>query len=83
MTESLPLILAYIAGGVALGVYGMHLLSRSKTIDARGEAIKAVNAAVTLVAKLPNEDDVIADANARKAANAVALEALKAKIAAL
>lgn len=83
MSESLPLILVCLALGLALGVFLMHRLAHSKTIDARGEAIKAVGAAVALVAKLPNEDEVIADANARKAANAVALDALKAKIAAL
>lgn len=81
--ETLPLISSCLALGLAAGVGVMYWLSRSKTVDARGEAIKAVGAAVALIARMPGEDDVIVAATARKAANAVALEALKAKIAAL
>lgn len=83
MTESLPLILACVALGIAVGVFFMHWLSRSKSIDARGEAIKAVSFAVLELSKMSSNDDIIAAANARKAADAVALEALKAKIASL
>jgi hypothetical protein len=83
MTESLPLILACLAVGAALAVAFMLWLERSKTVDARAEAIKVLTAGASALSKLSSNDDIIAAANARKAAEAVALEALKAKIASL
>lgn len=83
MTESVPLILSCLALGLAAGVALMFWLERSKSVDVRADAIKALTAGASALSRLSSNDDIIAAANARKAAEAVALEALKAKIASL
>lgn len=84
MAENLPLTLSCLALGTAVGIAAMHWLTRSKSVDARAEAIKALALGAAALSRISsNDDDIIAAANARKAAEAVALDALKAKIAQL
>lgn len=82
-SESLILVLIATALGATGGIAFMYAHARSKATDLRGEAIKAATLAVNAIAKMTNEDDLIAAAIARKAANTALTETLKSKIALL
>lgn len=83
MSETLITVLVCLAIGLAAGVAFMAWRERSKSTDLRGEAIKAATTAIAAIAKMDDEDDVIAAATARKAANAALTASLKAKVDAL
>lgn len=82
MSEFLPHALVAVLC-LLVGFLFRAWLARAKSVDVEAEAIKLVGLQISAIQRMGSEDDIIAAAEARKAAKAVALAALKAKVALL
>lgn len=83
MSEQILTYAAVIVVSLIAGFLLRAWIARTKSIDVEAEAIHLVGMQLSAIQRLGSEDEIIAAAEARKAAKQVAIAALKAKVAQL